>query len=349
MRKRRALLLGAIAAIAAVIAGVTAATSSGKQQEQLTIAFVPPVIANPTIQALNSAIHVKGKSLGMKVLTLGGEFNPQAQIVAANAALQRNVDVFMTWPLDPKGFEPTLARFIQKKIPVFVIVSPKVRNATMNFQYNDFLSARDLAKLAAAELKRQGRECSVGIIEGIPLVDVLRDRNEGLAAGAKAAGCKILEHQVNQKDNSDGARPIAQAWATKWGSKMTAVLAYNDPSALGALSVASGNFKPIVTGMNGDSLAIQALKQKRLFATSAVPNVELGNAMAYAAWRVVAKKQKVPRQVNLTFEILTQQNVNRYATFEQRLKKPEQIKFVQQGGKWVVKATPNYAARTQGG
>ena len=81
--------------------------------------------------------------------------------------------------------------------------------------YNDGAAIQDIAKMAAAEVKKQGKECAVGIIQGIPVVNILNARNVGMAAGAKAAGCKILEQQVNQQDNSSGALPIVQAWKTK--------------------------------------------------------------------------------------------------------------------------------------
>ena len=115
------------------------------------------------------------------------------------------------------------------------------------------------------------------------MVNILNARNVGMEKGAKAAGCTILEKQVNQQDNNSGALPIVQAWKTKYGSKMTAILAYNDPSAEGAIAAKSGDFQPIVTGMNGDPDGLAAVKNGSMFATGAVPNVELGEAMAQVA------------------------------------------------------------------
>jgi ribose transport system substrate-binding protein len=325
---------------------VAAGAGQARPAQKLTIAYIPPVLANPAIKAMNDAIAKQAKSLGMNFVTIGGEFNPQAQIVAMNAAIQKKVNAILIWPLDPKGIQPSFDKATAAGIPILGIWSPGVPNVLANFQYEDKGSGTQLAKLVAAELKKQGKPCAVGIIQGIPVVDILRARNEGLEAGAKAAGCKVLEKQVNQKDNSDGARPIADAWKTKYGSKMTAILAYNDPSALGALSASGGSFKPIVTGMNGDQLALDALKRGSLFATAAVPNVEVGASMAYAAWLKLVKKQAVPKQVNFPLQIVTKANVGTYKGWDVRLKGPvPKVTFVTAGGRTTMRSDPNYFAK----
>jgi len=172
---------------------------------------------------------------------------------------------------------------------------------------------------------------------------ILDARNKGMAAGAKAAGCKILEQQVNQQDNASGALPIVQAWKTKYGSKMTVILAYNDPSALGAIAAKGGDFQPIVTGMNGDADGIAALKNGTMFATGAVPNVELGESMAQVSWLILNKKP-YPTTVNFPFQILTKANVGSYTPWSTRLKGPAmKITFVKVGGLTQAKATPDYS------
>jgi len=339
MKKGAAVLV----AIAALVASATVAGSgAAKPSARYSIAFIPPVLANPAIKALNDGIGLKAKSLGMSFQTIGGQYNPQAQIVAMNAAIQKKVNMILIWPLDPKGIQPSFLKAKAAGIPILAIWSPGVPNITANFQYNDGDAIANIAKSAAAELKKEGKPCNVGIIEGIPVVNILNARNVGMANGAKAAGCTILEHQVNQQDNSSGALPIARAWKTKYASKMTAILAYNDPSALGAIAARSGSFQPLVTGMNGDADGLAAVKNGSMFATGAVPNVELGEAMAQVASDVL-NKQPYPKTVWFNFEILTKANVNSYVPWSTRLAKgPMQVSFVQKSGKTFVKTTPDY-------
>ncbi len=339
--KKGAAVLIALAAIvvSAMLAGSGAAKPNASSQ---TIAFIPPVIANPAIKALNDGIALKAKALGMNFETIGGQYSPQAQIVAMNAAIQKKVSMILIWPLDPKGIQPSFQKAKAAGIPILAIWSPGVPNVSANFQYNDAAAIEQIAKDTAAELKKEGKPCNVGIIQGIPVVDILNARNVGMAAGAKAAGCTILEQQVNQQDNNSGALPIVQAWKTKYGSKMTAILAYNDPSAEGAIAARSGDFQPLVTGMNGDPDGLAAVKNGSMFETGAVPNVELGEAMAQVASLALAKKAH-PKTIWFNFELINKSNVGSYKSWADRLAAgPLKIAFVKKGGKTYVQTTPNF-------
>jgi ribose transport system substrate-binding protein len=343
---RRLGLVAVMISIVALAAAVAVSAAPQKKSAGIVIGNIPPVIANPTIKAMDQGIKNQAKKLGMSAITIGGEFDPQAQIVAMDAAIQKKVSAISIWPLDPKGIAPSIAKAKAAGIPVFTIWARGVPNITANFQYDDYETAVAIAKLAAAELKRQGKECKVGIIQGIPVVTILKTRNDGLLAGAKASGCTILEQTVNTKDNSDGAQPIASAWKAKHGSDMTAVLAYNDPSAMGTLATVGGDFQPLVTGFNGDSIAVDALKAKRLFASAAAPNVEIGNTIAWVINQMLVKKTKVPNDYQFKYEILTQGNINKYVPFETRNKKAETIVKVTSKGKLAfVTISPNYAAK----
>src|SRR5712691_906610 len=101
MKRRRPFVFGALAVAALASVAVVATTASGSPRKTLTLAYVPPVIANPIIKAGNDAMAIEAKSFGMKFSTVGGEYNPQAQIVAVNAVLQRHFDALAIWPLDP--------------------------------------------------------------------------------------------------------------------------------------------------------------------------------------------------------------------------------------------------------
>src|SRR2546422_1357627 len=189
--KRSAAVLAALAAL--VVGATMAGSSAAKPKASSTIAFIPPVLANPAIKALNDGIKLKAKSLGLSFETIGGQYSPQAQIVAMDAAIQKKVAAILIWPLDPKGIQPSFEKAKAAGIPILAIWSPGVPNINANFIYNDGNAIQNIAKMAAAEIKKQGKQCAVGIIEGIPVVNILNARNVGMAAGAKAAGCQILE------------------------------------------------------------------------------------------------------------------------------------------------------------
>jgi ABC-type sugar transport system substrate-binding protein len=341
MTKRVLVLAAALAVFVAALGG---GTSAGKTaQRDITLAFIPAVLANPAQQAIDKGLKNQAKKLGFTAVTLGGEFNPQAQIVAMNAAIQRRVDAIAIWPLDPKGIRPSLDRARRAGIAIFTLWSPQTTGVVANFQYAEAPAARRMARMAAARVKQQGKDCNVGIIQGIPVVTILDARNRGFESGARSAGCRILEKQINDKDSADGARPIAEAWKTKWGSEMTVLLTYNDPSALGAISTFSGSFRPLVASINADPAALQAIRAGTMLATSTIPNAEVGNAIAYAAHQHLVRKQRVPKQLVAGVDILTRANVGRYVPWEVRNRRAMSVRFVRQGGQWRIKTTPDYS------
>jgi ribose transport system substrate-binding protein len=275
---------------------------------------------------------------------LGGEFNPQAQITAVNAAIQRRVAVLAIWPLDPKGIRPALDRARKAGIKVLTMWTSAPVGQLADFQYAEGPAAKKVAALAAAAVKKSGNTCKVGIIQGLPVVPILKARNDALAAGAKASGCQILEQQVNEKDSADGALPIVQAWKTKWGSEMTAVLAYNDPSALGAVAARSGDFQPVITGMNADPAAIQAIEKGDMLATTTIPNPEMGNAMAYAGAQILTGK-KVPKALFGKCDVVVKANASRYVPWAVRNRKALTVRFVPKAGTWYFVTVPDYTLR----
>ena len=324
-----------------LVASLSASAAPSHRSAAPTFGIIPAVAANPAQQAIIIGFKNQAKKLGYPAVTLGGQFDPQAQITAVNAAIQRKVAVLAIWPLDPKGIRPTLDRARAAGIKVITMWTPVALGQASNFQYAEGPAAKEVAALAAATIKADGKTCKVGIIQGVPVVPILKARNIALEAGAKAAGCQILERQVNDKDSADGALPIVQAWKTKWGSEMTGVLAYNDPSALGAVAARSGDFSPVVTGMNGDPAALQAIEKGDMLATTTIPNPEMGNAMAYGGAQLL-KGKKIASQLLGGCNVITKANASKYVPWPIRNKKAMTVRFVPKGSSTYFVTIPNY-------
>jgi ABC-type sugar transport system substrate-binding protein len=317
--------------------GADEAAAVATNEESFTIGYSPPVLANPAIKALADAVEVQGKELGMEVIIAGGEYDPSKQLAAVDSLIQRKVDAILVWPLDPKSMQPAFARAADVGIPMIVQNSPTV-GAAVNFQTNDGESAENAANALAEAL---GADCgdgaSVAIIQGIPQVEVLKERNEGLAAGAKAAGCTIVAQQVNAKDSADGARPIVDAWKTKYGADLKGILAYNDSSAVGAAAAINGDFKPLVTGINADQPGVDAVKDGRVLQTWDLRTPEIGNGMAWAAHELLTGNTGLPKTINVEMVEVSKDNVDGYPTNEDRLKAPLSISIEERDGESYLK------------
>jgi ABC-type sugar transport system substrate-binding protein len=144
----------------------------------------------------------------------------------------------------------------------------------------------------------------------------------------------------NEADVTSGARPIVDAWRTQYGAEMTAVLAYNDPSALGVVAGRGGDFQPLVTGMNGDSEAVGEIEAGRMLATMGFPSVETGNAAAVLAHDLLVEGKKVPHNIIAEYEFISADNIDQYVTFEERLETPMEVTFEEKNGRVLLRAKP---------
>jgi ABC-type sugar transport system substrate-binding protein len=342
--RKRLWALTAVALCVGLAASLSASATPTTSNATGTLAIIPAVAANPAQQAIVTGFKKQAQKLGYPSVMLGGEFNPQAQITAVNAAIQRKVAVLAIWPLDPKGIRPTLDRARAAGIKILTMWTPVALGQASDFQYAEGPAAQKVAALAAAKIKANGDTCKVGIIQGVPVVPILKARNIALEAGAKAAGCQVLERQVNEKDSADGALPIVQAWKTKYGSEMTGVLAYNDPSALGAVAARGGDFNPVVTGMNADPAALQAIRRGDMLATTTIPNPEMGNAMAYAGDQLLDGKT-TPKFLFGRCDVITAANAAKYIPWPVRNKSAMRVTFVKAGAKTYFVTVPNYGIK----
>ena len=102
---------------------------------------------------------------------------------------------------------------------------------------------------------------------------------------------------------------------------MDAVIAYNDPSAVGAVVAAKAAGKTLtVIGLNGTSDGIQAVKDGRLAATVQGDSPGVGRETVKAAYALAAKLPLKTKLVILLPRIVTKANVNSIPSWDAEIK-----------------------------
>lgn len=306
-----------------------AASASGSSAGQkFTIGYAGAVQANPNNKAVEDGIKSQAAALGMDVVVTDANFDANKQISDVKSLVQQGVNALIIWPIDPKGIQPALDDARKANIPIIVQDTPDAGQVTSNFQVNNEQAAEQAAALVGETV---GKGSDVAIVQGLPIVGVLAARNDGFEKGAQTAGLTVAAKQVNEKDNADGARPIVDAWKSQFGPKLKGILAYNDPSALGAASAVGGDFTPVVVGMNGDADGVAAVKDGRLLATWDFRPVELGNGLAWAAHEVLTGKT-IPATVNVEMTKIDKANADSWRPIADRLAAPMKVSLEDRGG-----------------
>lgn len=330
--KRKFLGMGTGLLVAALI--VTGCTSdgadgdSGTGDEEFLVGYAGAVQANPNNKAIEDAIRVSVEENGGEFIVTDANFDPSKQFSDVQSLINQGIDVLVIWPLDPLSIQPAIQQADDAGIPVLVQDTTEGGPYASNLQVTNYESA-DVASALIEDTV--GPNAKVAQIEGLPSVGVLDARNRGFADGAAERGQTILASQINELDSADGARPIVDAWKSRFGAEIQAIFAYNDPSAIGAASAKSDDFNPVIIGMNGDSDGVAAVKDGRIFATFDFHPVQVGAALGWGAYQLFLGED-LPETVILEATMITAENADDWIPVTELLQENFDVSIVEVDG-----------------
>ncbi|MBY3065928.1 sugar ABC transporter substrate-binding protein [Rhizobium laguerreae] len=168
-------------------------------------------------------------------------------------------------------------------------------------------------KQVCALLKGKGR---VVVLMGEPFHAAARARTQDISdviATPECKGLQIVERQAAYW-SSDYADQQMQEWLSA-GVKFDAVIANNDEMALGAIRAMKKAGMPmkdvVVAGVDATDDALAAMVAGDLDVTILQSAVGQGAAAVDAAVKLI-RKEKVPRENNVPFELVTPENIATY-------------------------------------
>ena len=168
-------------------------------------------------------------------------------------------------------------------------------------------------KQVCALLKGKGR---VVVLMGEPFHAAARARTQDISDVIAAPECKGLEIVERQAAywSHDYADQQMQEWLAA-GVKFDAVIANNDEMALGAIHAMKKAGMPmkdvVVAGVDATDDALAAMEAGDLDVTILQSAIGQGATAVDAAVKL-ANKEKVPRENNVPFELVTPENIAKY-------------------------------------
>ncbi|MGO4138283.1 substrate-binding domain-containing protein [Rhizobium brockwellii] len=168
-------------------------------------------------------------------------------------------------------------------------------------------------KQVCALLKGKGR---VVVLMGEPFHAAARARTQDISDVIATPDCKGLQIVERQAAywSSDYADQQMQEWLSA-GVKFDAVIANNDEMALGAIRAMKKAGMPmkdvVVAGVDATDDALAAMVAGDLDVTILQSAVGQGAAAVDAAAKLI-RKEKVPRENNVPFELVTPENIATY-------------------------------------
>jgi ABC-type sugar transport system substrate-binding protein len=287
-----------------------------------TIGFQNPIAANETLSYLQRAVVAEAKRLKCKAVVLDDALSVDKQVSNMEQLLAQNVGAIIHYPLDPRATAPVLRKAKSQGVPVIAIDASFGNTRPVPGITTQIWQGRDIqAYLQVQALTNAKKGAQLGLIGiGIP-VPALKYLNARETFWAKKSGHTVLGTQDNPTDDVTGGEQAANGLLQRYPD-MDAVIAYNDPSALGAVAASRGVGRTLtIVGLNGSSDGVEAVRNGRIAATVQVDPVGWGIQTTRAAYSLITKQNlPLPAIIVRPARLVTQANVGSLASWEKQVK-----------------------------
>ena len=247
--------------------------ASGGGDASFTLGFTNPLGSNDQLAVLQSAIEARAECLGGEVISVDSNLDVDKQISDIDQLISQDVDGIIVFPLDAEAVLPAVQRAADAGIStVGVNVTLEDPEATDIAPFNASVNqgteqmATETADFVAEELGGSGNVLGVGI--GIP-VPVIQYQMSVMQETAETNGLTWVEQVDNPTDDAAGAEPVVSQ-ALLNNQDLQAIMAYNEPSALGAVAAVSAAGRTddiLITGANGTETGVAAVEAGEIAAT----------------------------------------------------------------------------------
>jgi ribose transport system substrate-binding protein len=196
----------------------------------------------------------QAKKLGINLKILYDNATVDTQVSNMNTAIADKVNAIILYPLDPSTLGPELAKAQAAGIKVFAVDATKAGQPLDKAYVSTILFNRDeAAYLQVQEMSQLKPHAKIVVMNFAGPVAALHYYMSRVRFYAKQAGLTILGEQDNATDDVAGGQTAMNVLLGKYPS-IDGIIAYNDPSALGAEAAARAAGRSLIAiGQNGGS------------------------------------------------------------------------------------------------
>ncbi len=289
---------------------------------KFTLGFLNPVGANESQHYIQLGIQTETQLLGGTFIAKDDQLKVDKQVSDFDQLLAQKVNAIVVYPLDPKALGPELAKAKAAHVPVIALdVSFGQGSTTPPGYATQVRQERDQEAFEMAKTMSQALPgAPVGLIgfgQPVPSISFLMDR---LRYWAAQDGLHVLGEQDNPTDDPAGGQSAMNGLLGKFPT-MKGVIAYNDPSALGAVAAARGAGRQILAiGDNGGSDGLAGVRSGRLLATMQNDSVGGGAQAVIAAYDILTgQHMPLPPIISRPLKLVTKADINQIMTWPQQV------------------------------
>lgn len=317
--KRRNEWLAMIVAAALVAVALAGCGKEAAQPE--TAAAAEPVakmilivksMDNPFWDSMIKGANQAAKDLNLEIESLAPikPYNVEEQLRFMEEGITKGVDAIIVVPADSKGIVPGIEKANAAGI---IVATPNTRAAGGKVVTWTGCANYDAGyEVASYVMSQLGSRKKVIYLEGTPGNQTAIDRMAGAKQAIKDGGGNLLTSQTAKFSRVEGQNLMENL--LQQFPEIDAVICGNDEMALGAIEAldAAGRLAGVkVSGFDGNSDAVKAIKEGRLMVTGD----QRPDTQAY--WGVVAafmalKGMPTPKDIYLPAPLITKDNVDQY-------------------------------------
>ena len=297
LKNRKALFLPLLVVAALTVPTVVAPATAAPK---ITVGFSYPIEANTYLKAIGTGAQKTLAKAGYGFYPLDAQLDGNKQISDIEAMITKKVDAMIVYPLDSKGLKPAMDKAKAAGIKVitmnYTVEDSKKAPASPSLaQVQDAFPQRSLAKAKVAYLNqvlpKGGNVLYVGL--GFPVYALEAHANMFKEEISKDSKFTFLGRVDNQSDDAEGGRQAVEQALVRY-PKVDAIVAYNDPSALGAYSAiaARGKIDIKIVGNQMQPEAVKSIRQGAVDGSWDFNPVESGISLAKLTISILKKEPK---------------------------------------------------------
>lgn len=288
---------------------------------EFSLAYLNPVGGNEFLDTLGASMTIAAEELGGTVTVLDGKGSVDDQVSQLDQLVAQGVDGIFVFALDPNSMKPALAKAKEAGIAL-ISIDENFTSDDIGDYNSQILQRRDEAAfLGAGQMASLvGTGASIGTMDFAIAVPSIVYSIEQAKKWATAYGLSVVGNAANPSDDIAGGEIAGTELLTNFPD-ISGVIAYNDPSAIGASAAARAQGKDGVAfgGQNGGSDGIEAVSGGRINYTIQLDAPSIGK---FAAWGLYNIKQgkEVPKTVKAGDpKLITTENVAEASTWSDQI------------------------------
>lgn len=275
--KRWSILIGVFMLVAMLTPNLS------HSQAKLVFGLSISTQVNPFYVAMANGVKDEAKKLGIQAFVLNAEDKLEKQISDVEDLIQKKIHILLI-NATQDGAASVIEKAAKAGIPVITLQRGISSSAvTSHIGTDNVVIGRLGAQWIVDKLGGKG---NVVVLEGIPGAASSEDRKKGAAeVFPKYPGIKVVAQQTGEYDRAKALHVMENILQAQ--PKIDAVYCFNDEMAMGAVAaVKSGKrAEMMITGMDANKDAVEAVKKGELAMTIALPPYDIGRlGVVYGKW-----------------------------------------------------------------